>query len=711
MKIFNTLLFLSIAIVSWSQDSTSIVTVKAQFNDIYYKFDTLNHILYVEGEGVDFGNGELGRYYCDETGKHRYVRNVDEPWRYWWGEMEKIVVGEGITEIHNYSSLSLKTVVLPTSLKVIGKQAFAYSLLLKRVDFPSKMTAIRDRAFYACLDLEEVHFPKELDSIGTNAFCGIPAKEIILPNNLTFLVKEAFSFPENGGANVIYMPDSLRIIPSGVFLYSTEIEELHIPSTVQKIDPFAFAATRIKRAYVDWENPEQVEIDRTSFDANYLEMEMIVPDGTIDLYTRKLLGNEDFWSECKIIEKSALEKDTAFRWRMCGNQLIIEGPVACNFVMSDYFNGNIEVDSVEEVVVSEGVEILPYGLLHDFLNLKRLQLPASLRKIGKDALWNWNRGNFDCTISQGNPFYSVQDGFLWDKRDSTIELFLKDRKIQQIPSYIRHIKPSAFMSCSYDFDSIYVSPSNPCFTVKENVLFSRGLDSLYLYLGEKDEYCVPESVKYIGDWAFFGRKNLKKVKFGGKEKHIGNSAFFHTNLKKVVLPSSVESIGAYAFSFIDDLRCLDMSKTKVKCLPPYALGKCRRLSKVLLPHTLESIQDDCFVYDENLKEVELPSSLKYLEYAFRYSGIKNVILPDKVVWLNGTFFGCGNLENVYINWRDSSCDWAHHIYMGNDGYRNCNMADDDAKFSLYVNDPYCWSDRGIARNIMVKRKVEKSARK
>lgn len=59
----------------------------------------------------------------------------------------------------------------------------------------------------------------------------------------------------------------------------------------------------------------------------------------------------------------------------------------------------------------------------------------------------------------------------------------------------------------------------------------------------------------------------------------------------------------------------------------------------------------------------MPNSLRYIEDAFKYSGIKNVLLPDDVVWLNGTFIGCKNLENVYINWNDSSSEWAHHIYI------------------------------------------------
>lgn len=698
MKILNILL-LFCAIGSWAHNNTSVV-VKAQFNDIYYKFDTLNHILYVEGEGVDYGNGEVGRTYRDEKGKERNVRNIDKSWQNKWDEMKKIVVGEGIEEIHNYTSQALESVVLPASLKVIGEKTFAYSSQLKKVHFPSKMTAIRDRAFYGCFNLADVRFPNELDTIGFNAFYGIQAKEIVLPGNLTFLGKEAFSFPENGGAKVIYMPDSLRVVPTGVFLYNTEIEELHIPSTVKEIAPFAFAATIIKRVYLNWKNPEQIEIDRTSFDANYLEMEMVVPDGTIDLYAQKLLGCGDFWGECKIIEESALGKNDTIRWRLCGKKMIIEGPAKSNFVLPDYFNGKIEKDSVEEVIVNEGVENLPDGLLRGFSKLKRLQLPASLRKIGKDALWNY--GNLDCEIAKGNPIYSVQNGFLWDCRDSTIELFLKDRKIQQIPSHIRHIKPCAFMLCS--FESINVSCGNPCFVVKDNALFSKGMDSLYLYFGKKRNYSVPESVRHIGDFAFSGKMNLRKIRFGGNEKRIGYAAFLHTNLKNVVLPSSVEYLGDYAFSFIDDLKYFDMSSTKVRCLSSYALGKCRRLSKVLFPSTLESIQENCFIYDKNLNEIDLPNSLRYIEDAFKYSGIKNVLLPDDVVWLNGTFIGCKNLENVYINWNDSSSDWAHHIYMGYHGYRNCNLAEDDAKFSLYVIDPFCWRARDILRKIIVKEK-------
>ncbi len=61
---------------------------------------------------------------------------------------------------------------------------------------------------------------------------------------------------------------------------------------------------------------------------------------------------------------------------------------------------------------------------------------------------------------------------------------------------------------------------------------------------------IPEGVEEIGDYAFFGCKKLKTIRFAKKcrLKKIGRGAFANTSLINVTIPSTVMEIGADAFN-------------------------------------------------------------------------------------------------------------------------------------------------------------------
>lgn len=96
------------------------------------------------------------------------------------GQIRKIVISEGITEIgnNNFSSralykgntmISVKEVVLPSTLTQIGPLAFAFSGVQK-INFPEGLHGIWFNAFEGCRGLREVTLPKSLVRIFNKAF-------------------------------------------------------------------------------------------------------------------------------------------------------------------------------------------------------------------------------------------------------------------------------------------------------------------------------------------------------------------------------------------------------------------------------------------------------------------------------------------------------------------------------------------------------------
>lgn len=98
-------------------------------------------------------------------------------------------IGEGAF----YRCDSLQKIVLPPSVREIGKYAFAWCENLQTVEFPG-VGKIGSLAFAYCAKLENPLFPSSLKSIGNNAFsCCQSITDVAIPKSVTTLESYAFS--------------------------------------------------------------------------------------------------------------------------------------------------------------------------------------------------------------------------------------------------------------------------------------------------------------------------------------------------------------------------------------------------------------------------------------------------------------------------------------------------------------------------------------
>lgn len=86
-------------------------------------------------------------------------------------ELEEVNIPEGITEIADglfYASSGLKTLEIPSSVKRIGRYAFANSGIEKLI-VPKNVDVIDENAFRWCKNLKEIYIPKETE-LASNCF-------------------------------------------------------------------------------------------------------------------------------------------------------------------------------------------------------------------------------------------------------------------------------------------------------------------------------------------------------------------------------------------------------------------------------------------------------------------------------------------------------------------------------------------------------------
>ncbi|PTL34152.1 hypothetical protein C7120_06270 [Prevotella sp. oral taxon 376] len=180
-------------------------------------------------------------------------------------------VGEGTeakTVIANgaFSGIkSIREVVIGTSVKRIGQNAFDQCSNLESLDFLYGVTRIDGSAFNGCTGLKDVVLPETLVDIGVEAFGACSnLTSIRLPNSLKTIQREAFA--NCTGLTKIVIPPSVEQIEQLAFDNCTGLTDVYVLGKNTKCANQAFAPTNMTYgySYAGAGNGETVSIDKFS---------------------------------------------------------------------------------------------------------------------------------------------------------------------------------------------------------------------------------------------------------------------------------------------------------------------------------------------------------------------------------------------------------------------------------------------------------------
>lgn len=226
---------------------------------------------------------------------------------------------------------------------------------------------------------------------------------------------------------------------------------------------------------------------------------------------------------------------------------------------------------------------------------------------------------------------------------------------------------------------------------------------------------IGTGVTGIGSNAFSGSK-AKGVDISNTVTRIGNSAFRNcANLKRVVLPDSLESIGSYAFegckklgdmSDVKDI-LTDYEQYEIQVLPAGlkeigkgAFTKCTSLKKVRFEGENVTLGEKVFQGCTALEQIVLPAKLdKIPQEMFKdCSSIQTIEIPETVTEIgSGAFYGCENLKDVYYT--GAQYMWnAIDIYSGNEpllqATLHCGKESDIEAAGAYENQKWTLTKSG-----------------
>ena len=191
----------------------------------------------------------------------------------------------------------------------------------------------------------------------------------------------------------------------------------------------------------------------------------------------------------------------------------------------------------------------------------------------------------------------------------------------------------------------------------ESVTFGKSVtligNSAFSECNSLKHIAIPDSVENIGVCAF-SCSALESVTFGSGLKKISGSAFDATQLKRVVIPSTVETIGDVAFAGCKSLEEV-VIEDGVKRIEQNAFADCKKLKKVILSNTLEYMEADVF---ENSLAIEynIYEGMKYLGsatnpyFALVGSNGATQLIPhtDTVFYMSEALLNCENIVSVEV---------------------------------------------------------------
>ena len=180
-----------------------------------------------------------------------------------------------------------------------------------------------------------------------------------------------------------------------------------------------------------------------------------------------------------------------------------------------------------------------------------------------------------------------------------------------------------------------------------------------------EEVELPATLLTIDSYAFYNCRSLQSITFPEGLTMIGYEAFQCNtdgyydeqgiwrqrggSLKEVTLPSTLTSLGSYAFAYQTQLEKVTMLDG-LTYISEDAFYNCSNLSDLTLPATLTEIGGYAFSYCSALTKLELPENLQRINnYAFRYcSSLEEVVLPSTLQYVYRPFDGCEKLTKMTI---------------------------------------------------------------
>lgn len=300
------------------------------------------------------------------------------------------------------------------------------------------------------------------------------------------------------------------------------------------------------------------------------------------------------------------------------------------------FNG---CSNLKEVILEEGIEEISGRAFDSCSKVKEWKLPKSLKRIGPGAFQSTGVEEFNIpenvesiaatfisssnlsriNVDSNNKYFTSVDGILFDKDSTRLIKYPENRdgSSYEVPNTVNTIDANAFGSC-------------------------KNLQTIV----------IADSVEKIGDSAFYGSK-LKTINLGGGITNINNKPFYGalnlTNINVITENDKYESENGVLFN--------KGKTILIKCPPAIINGEVyeipntvveigpqsfyrSQIKNVIIPSSVKKIGSESFFQCYNLEELNLSEGLERIEWRAlqQCNKIKTIVVPSSVTYIDKECF-------------------------------------------------------------------------
>lgn len=618
------------------------------------------------------------------------------------GTSKEIIVPDGVErladrvfESSNWGlgkKYNFESVVLPDSVKYIGRRAFKNCKMLKSIHIPSGVE-IAANAFDACSGLADeagffIHDGKVLAYTGDSDTVTVPDGVRVISDHL--FANEFEGNPGNRNIHVVNLPDSLEEIGDAAFEGCRLLEKIAIPVSVKKMGANVFKdcdhLVNVVMPHSIEEMGEGVFIgcrglaDENGFIiSNHTlhsyygsDRDIVIPEGIVSIMnnvfnkvditsiqlpnTLKSLGSAfaGCYSLTEIIIPEGVEaiKGTTFDGCIRLKKVVL--PSTIKRIGSWAFRG---CEALEDIVIPDNTELIDLGAFERCKSLQSVNLPGSIREIGGGAFAGCT-SLADVQLHEGllKIKYKAFSGCI-----SITEL--------SIPSSVENIEHQAFENCKalkklhYEKmkGTVDQSAFNGCTGLADENGMTIIAGHLWKYDGPGGDVVVPEGIIALGPDVF--REGYNRVwRSHTSYRQVGS-------LKSVVLPSTVKVIYNNAF---DGCKCLTSINIPdgVKVIGEEAFRECSALKKISLPDSLLTLRAKAFRECESLSEIVIPEGIPVIDHEmfFGCKAIRSIGIPASVEDIGEmAFAGCQSLNKFIVSAENNTYSEQDGILMSKSG--------------------------------------------
>jgi len=595
-------------------------------------------------------------------------------------EIPETLGGYIVTDIKDFAfsyCTNLTSVIIPNSVKNIGKNAFSNCNNLTSITLPDDLETIDSEAFsgtgyyndennwendvlYIDNHLIKCKPSKTGDytiksgtkTIAYNAFKGCADLEnITLPDGITVIGEGAFSSCDN--LKNVNIPNGVNIIKKNTFISCDSLESISIPPSITNIEIGAFdICDNLLNIYITdvaaWCNIDfEYNVCNPLYYAenlylnNVLVTDLEIPQGVTEIKKFAFYG-------CKGIESISIPKsitkigDDAFA--LCRNLkdvYITDISAWCNidfealdanpiyFAKKFYLNNEL----VTNLIIPEGTKVIKDYAFFGCDSLNGVFIPSSVITIGNQAFGNCNKIN-NVYITDISAWCNLEFKTPYDNPSYFAEnLYVKSELVTElvIPESVTEIKPYAF----YGFD---------CLT------------SLII-----SENCIS-----IGEQAFAYCDNISTLYLGGSLENFEESTLDQLLLSNIVVSEENEN-----FSSQDNV-LFNKDKSELLLFP-----KGLYATKYTIPDGVKVIADAAFRNCFTMRNIVIPKSVTTInESAFNSCNVTDAWYTGNEQDKNNIVFASGNNTLKDATWHYNIIPENGHVYE-NSCDKTCNVCEEE----------------------------------